>query len=109
MPLTLPAPIAAYLTAEKARDADAAAACFLDAAVVKDDGHTHRGRDEIRQWIADYLVKYSFTATPFNIREEDGQVEVAIHLEGNFPGSPIDLRYVFVLRDGSIAALDIGV
>ncbi len=28
-----------------------------------------------------------------------------IHLEGNFPGSPVDLRYRFAMRDDLIASL----
>jgi hypothetical protein len=32
---------------------------------------------------------------------------VTCHLAGNFPGSPIDLRYMFVLAGDKIASLDI--
>jgi hypothetical protein len=32
---------------------------------------------------------------------------VTARLEGNFPGSPVDLRFQFGLRDGLIAALEI--
>lgn len=107
MAITLPAPIAAYFAADKTRDADQAAACFLDTAFVKDEGHTYLGRDEIRQWIASSTSKYSYTATPFAISQDGDRVVVTSHLVGDFPGSPVVLRYAFVLQDGLIAELDI--
>ena len=41
--LDLPKPIAAYFTADKG-DGEAVSRCFTEDAVVKDEGHTHRGR-----------------------------------------------------------------
>jgi hypothetical protein len=108
MTITLPAAIAAYFAADKTLDADKAAACFLDTAFVKDEGNTYLGRDEIRQWMAASAAKYSYTATPFAISQDGGRLVVTSHLVGNFPGSPVDLRYAFVLQDGLIAELDIG-
>ena len=42
MTLELPKPIAAYFTADKA-DSEAVSQCFTEDAVVKDEGHTHKG------------------------------------------------------------------
>jgi hypothetical protein len=41
-PLTLPKPIAAYFSAEKA-GAEAVCQCFTEDAVVKDEAHTYEG------------------------------------------------------------------
>lgn len=40
---------------------------------------------------------------------EGGRTIVTSHLVGDFPGSPIDLRYLFVLADTKIAQLEITV
>jgi hypothetical protein len=39
--------------------------------------------------------------------EEGDHYAVTTRLEGNFPGSPVDLVYRFVLRDGLINGLEI--
>ena len=44
--LNLPKPIAAYFAADKS-DGEAVSQCFTENAVVKDEGHTHKGRAAI--------------------------------------------------------------
>ena len=55
--LNLPKPIAAYFTADKG-DGDAVSRCFSEDAVVKDEGHTHRGRAAIKTWKTDASSLY---------------------------------------------------
>src|SRR6266436_858269 len=50
MTLDAPEPIAAYLAAEEAKDADALSRCFTEDGTVHDEGRDYRGRDAIRQW-----------------------------------------------------------
>ena len=50
MTLDPPEPIAAYLAAEEAKDADALSRCFVEDGTVHDEGREYRGRDAIRQW-----------------------------------------------------------
>ncbi len=50
MTLDAPEPIAAYLAAEEAKDADALSCCFTEDGTVRDEGRDYRGRDAIRQW-----------------------------------------------------------
>jgi len=50
MTLDAPEPIAAYLAAEEAKDADALSRCFTEDGTVHDEGRDYRGRDSIRQW-----------------------------------------------------------
>ncbi len=47
--LNLPKPIAAYFTADRG-DGEAVSQCFTENAVVKDEGHTHKGRAAIKEW-----------------------------------------------------------
>ncbi|MEA1649611.1 SnoaL-like protein [Nitrospirillum amazonense] len=106
MSLTLPSPIAAYFAADKA-GADAVAACFTAQAVVKDEGHTHHGPAAIAAWKTAASAKYNYTSTPIAMEEAEGRVVVTSHVAGDFPGSPIALRYAFVVEGGRIASLEI--
>lgn len=104
--LTLPEPIAAYFTADQ-QNPEALARCFTAQAVVKDEGHTHTGVEAIKAWKAATTTKYTYTTVPFALdREGDSQV-VRAHVAGDFPGSPVDLRYRFRLERGLIASLEI--
>lgn len=107
--LDLPRPIAAYFTADRAvnTDSEAVARCFADSAVVKDEGNTYRGLAAIRQWKTDSTKKYTYTSEPLRAEERDGKTVVTCRVTGNFPGSPVDLRYFFGLDGEKIAFLEI--
>ena len=104
--LSLPKPIAAYFTADKG-DGEAVSQCFTENAIVKDEGHTHKGRAAIKEWKTDASAKYQYTSEPFACEEKDGKIVVTSHLAGNFPGSPVDLRYFFQLEGDKIVSLEI--
>ena len=104
--LNLPKPIAAYFTADKG-DGEAVSQCFTKNGVVKDEGHTHKGRAAIKEWKTDASAKYEYTSEPIACEEKDGKTVVTSHLVGNFPGSPVDLRFFFKLEGDKIASLEI--
>ena len=104
--LDLPEPIAAYFAADK-RDIEAIAQCFTKDAVVKDEGHTYTGVMAIKQWKAETSTKYTYTSEPFAWEQRDGTTVVTSRLTGNFPGSPVDLRFFFRLERGKIEFLEI--
>ena len=104
--LNLPKPIAAHFTADRG-DGEAVSQCFTDNAVVKDEGHTHKGRAAIKEWKADASAKYKYTCEPFACEEKDGKTVVTSHLVGNFPGSSVDLRFFFRLEGDKIASLEV--
>src|SRR5580765_6361376 len=106
MPVDLPEPIEAYFTADR-RDSEAVARCFTNGAVVKDEGHTHVGLAAIKQWKAEASAKYTYTCEPFGFEQNGDLYIVACHLEGNFPGGKVDLRFFFRLERGKIANLEI--
>ena len=107
MDVQLPRPIAGYFEADRGRNAVAVVAWFTDEAVVKDEGRTHAGREAIRRWKAEASTEYAYTVEPFAIATDAGRTVVTSHVVGNFPGSPIDLRYVFQLDGDWIAELEI--
>jgi len=106
MPLELPPPIAAYFIADKG-DSETIAQCFTESAVVKDEGHTYRGRAAIQQWKAEASAKYQYTSSPFACERQGGKTVVTSRLTGNFPGSPVTLRFCFELAGDKIAGLEI--
>jgi hypothetical protein len=106
MQLDLPKPIAAYFTADKG-DSEAVSQCFTENAVVKDEGHTYVGRAAIKQWKADASIEYQYTSEPFACEQKDGKFVVTSRLTGNFPGSPVNLRFFFELEGDKIASLEI--
>jgi hypothetical protein len=106
MSLNLPEPIAAYFDADR-RDAEALARCFTNDAVVKDEAHTYTGVAEIKAWKKAGAAKYTYTSEPLSVRQQDGRTVVTSRLTGNFPGSPVDLRFAFRLERGRIASLEI--
>lgn len=104
--LKLPEPIAAYFDADK-RDGEAIARCFTTRAIVKDEGQTFSGPAAIEAWKTAARAKYSHVSEPFAMEQKDGRYIVMTRLNGNFRGSPIDLRFVFRLERGKIAFLEI--
>lgn len=106
MSLDLPTSIAAYFAADKG-DADAVARCFAEQAIVKDEGHIYNGHAAIRRWKADTSAIYNYTSEPVSVEHKDGKTVVTSHLAGDFPGSPVDLRYFFVIEGDKIASLEI--
>lgn len=106
MIVKLPAPIAAYFSADRV-DGDAVAQCFTADGRVKDEGHTYAGRDAIRRWKTETSARYDFVSEPFAAATEEDRTVVTSRVTGDFPGSPIDLRYVFTLDGERIASLEI--
>ena len=107
MSVDLPAPIAAYIAAENGHDTEALARCFADHAVVRDEGRTIEGLTAIKQWKAETKQQYQHTVEPLASVQEGGKTVVTNRVAGNFPGSPVNLEFVFGLERNKIASLEI--
>lgn len=106
MPLRLPEPIAAYFAAD-ATDSSTIARCFTADAEVVDEHRTHAGREAIARWKAEASAKYDYVSEPIAIDDLGDRTIVTARVTGNFPGSPVDLRYAFTLAGDAIARLEI--
>jgi myo-inositol-hexaphosphate 3-phosphohydrolase len=106
MPIDLPKPIAKYFAADKG-GAEAVVQCFTENAVVKDEGNTYAGQDEIRRWKTETSAKYTYTVDLIAAEHSGGTTVVTGHLVGDFPGGVVDLRYFFELKGEKIASLEI--
>lgn len=102
----LPEVIARYQDAHDRRDTPTALATFTDDARVVDDGHEFVGTDEIRRFLDTAAAEFTFTRTLLRAESEgDGGWLVINHIEGDFPGGVVDLRYRFRLEGDRIAEL----
>jgi hypothetical protein len=103
----LPAVLRDFLPAHVTRDPTALDA-FAPDAVVTDEGRTLRGHDEIAPWLRDAGTEFTYTTDVVGAERVDDDHWVAVlHLEGDFPGGVVDLRYRFTLRDGLVTELAI--
>src|SRR5438477_3649296 len=105
MPANLPIPIATYIAAANQGEAEALAQCFAEDAIVRDEGRTIEGLAAIKQWKAETKKKYQHTVEPLASAQKDGKTIVTNRLTGNFPGSPIELEFVFGLAGNKIVSL----
>jgi hypothetical protein len=104
--LNLPEPIAAYFEADRG-DSHAVARCFTNEAVVTDEGQTHAGLPAIKAWKAAASAQYSYVTEPVALEKTDRKYVVTSRVTGDFPGSPVDLRFIFALERGRIVSLEI--
>ncbi len=104
--LTLPPPVALYF-AHDTLDADAVARCFREDAVVIDEQRTHRGRAAIARWKAAASEQYHYTSEPLTQEISGDETSVTARVTGDFPGSPVTVRFHFTLAGDAIARLAI--
>ena len=103
----LPKPIALYIEAENSGDMNLLDQCFAGDARVRDESETHEGLAAIKGWKAETKRKYQHSVEPLSIVEQDGKFTLTNRLTGNFPGSPIELEFVFAIEDDRIDSLEI--
>ena len=104
----LPPAIDVYVKAENAGDVESLSQCFAPDAIVRDEGRTYEGLPAIKAWKAETKRKYRHTVEPLALAREDRKIVVTSPLTGNFPGSPIEVEFVFKLDGDRIASLQIG-
>ncbi len=104
MNLELPPAIAAFFHATNTREYADFLSLFTADAHVNDEANDYRGA-EIAAWI-DRATADTKPVTNVTAITCDGvQSMVTADVSGNFPGSPVQLRYNFTLKDDKIATL----
>lgn len=100
---TLPTPIQKFF-ASKGKDAGVAVECFTADAVVFDIGEDLelRGADEIRAWLSRTSDQYKLTSEVQAAEVRDGRHVVTVVVTGDFPGSPYEFAYRFLLEADKI-------
>lgn len=93
------------MAAETAKDADAQSLLFTEDARVHDENNDYRGRDAIRAWKKAAQAKYRYETETLDASSSGDTTTVHVRLSGNFPGSPVEVEFVFTLSGDKIASL----
>src|ERR1700676_4782768 len=107
MSTKLSEPLATYFAGHNNHDVDAMIGTFAESATVKDEGQERRGHPAIRKWMEESNAKYSVTVAIINVAKMAAKTTVTGRVSGNFPGSPVELRFIFTLDQGKITRLEI--
>ena len=105
--MNLPKVVADLVVAQNNFDSVAYAQCFSETAVVFDEGKTHKGRNQIEQWIADANERYKAVMKPVGFEENGSGRLLKAEVSGTFPGSPIVMTYHLKIEDEWIQSLKI--
>jgi len=103
--MNLPKVVQELVKTQNEFNSAAYAQCFTETATVFDEGKTHTGRKEIEQWIDKANKDYRATMKPLEYSEAEQTLSTEV--SGNFPGSPIMMKYHYEFEDGLIQALEI--
>jgi hypothetical protein len=105
MSIDLPPLVDLYVKIENSGEVEALSGCFAAAnATVRDEGQTYGGLAAIKEWRAETKKKYNHTIRPLEITHRDGKTVLKAGLTGSFPGSPVTVKFSFVLESGKIPA-----
>jgi hypothetical protein len=105
----LPSPVAAYVAATNAFDADGLVACFAPGALVNDQLRDFWGADAIRMWAEREIVGAKMTMQVVNVVDHFGEVILTANVDGEFDktGLPgvLTLTFHFSVREGRVVRL----
>lgn len=103
--MNLPKVISDLVKAQDHFDNAAYANCFTETAVVFDEGKTHNGKREIKNWIEKANQEYQVRMKPLAYSETEQTLKAEI--SGKFPGSPLVLTYHYEFKNELIQSLEI--
>lgn len=104
-----PEVISRYFSAADRRDLAALTDCFVADATLTDADRTYHGHAEIRAWREAAGPAYEYVVEVLDYaRTDDDTYLVDTNVAGDFPASPVGLKFRFVLRGRLIADLRIG-
>ena len=107
MNIKLPQVVQAFFHAHNTGQTEGFNHLFTADATVSDEAHEYRGA-AIKAWIDSAVVKYKPVAEVSDLAQVGEQTIATAQVSGNFPGSPAQIRYKFILKNDKIAALTIG-
>lgn len=103
----IPEVVSAYFDADQANDVDALNQIFSDSAIVEDENSLYRGIVEIRTWWLAMKEKYQYFLELIEVFNADHISTVLTQVSGNFPNSPVKLKFQFTLENGKVVKLRI--
>jgi hypothetical protein len=106
MSLNLPAPIAAYIEANKRLDLEGMMQHFAPDAVFTDNGKDFVGQAAIRKMLKEEAIAVKAIFEPDTVRHEGDDIVLEGPAHGEFPGSPLRFTYHFEMDGDAIKALE---
>lgn len=100
----LPPVIAAFFEATNTRQFAGFLSLFTADGHVNDEANDYHGAG-IAAWIEQATAETKPVVEVVEVSGDGGQRVVTADVSGNFPGSPVQLRYFFTLEDDKIATL----
>lgn len=107
MNMSLPTAVSTFFAISNGGDPAQVSDCFQPDASVIDEKQTHQGLDAIEDWQRKARQAFTYQVEPVETSSDKGMLVVKANLEGNFPGSPVQLDHLFELEDGLIRSLEI--
>lgn len=107
MNIPLPEAVTTFFEISNGAEPSRVAECFAKDARVIDEERTHHGIKAIESWQRQVREASSFTVTLLNVSSAGDRLTVETRVAGDFPGSPLELDHVFVLKDDRIQSLEI--
>ena len=105
--MKLPEVLEQLIVAGNNQDSAKYAACFSEDAKVHDEGKVHIGQKAIEEWIADANERYNAKNELISYTPNADEDIMEVNASGDFPGSPIVLKYHLRINKGKIAYLKI--
>lgn len=105
--MTLPQPITAYIQAANAHDTLALFGTLTADATVTDERRAYCGHKEIQEWSKRTFHAYQATFDVLEVTQTHHEAVVTAQVTGTFNGSPLPLRFSFIIRGNKTATLTI--
>lgn len=105
--MDLPIILKNLLQAQENCDSNSYAEFFSDDAQVFDEGKTHKGKEEIKDWNEKTNEEYKTKLKVIDVFNEDKMITLTTKVSGTFDGSPIILKYKFEIENEKISSLKI--
>lgn len=107
MNMELPSAVIVYFEISNGADPARVADCFKDDAIVIDERKQYRGLEAIEFWQRQVREASAFKVTPLEVSGSALRLMVKARVEGEFPGSPLQLGHLFGLDNDRIVSLEI--
>lgn len=105
--MELPIILKNLLQAQENFDSISYSECFSDDAQVFDEGKTHKGKEEIKDWNEKTNEEYKTKLEAMDVINKDNMTVLTTKVSGTFDGSPIVLKYNFEIENEKISSLKI--
>jgi hypothetical protein len=105
----LPAPVAGFVRAANGCDLEALLATFVDDGLVNDQLCDYWGKQQLREWVSNDIIRDKLTIHVVKSIQHYGQVTVTAHVDGDFDKRglphPLVLAFYFSVRNDKIVQL----